>query len=68
MPTYHAKCLNCGNEQDYRRSIDERNQTPICCEIPMQRTLDAPAGFPDMPATGQKRVWGVPAWRKAQEA
>lgn len=59
MPRYHAKCKNCGHEQDYRRSIAERDQTPICCEVPMEKTLDAPAGFADFPAAGRK-VWGAP--------
>ncbi len=61
MPTYHAKCPQCGNEQDYRRSIDQRNETPICCEKPMERTLDAPGGYVDFPAGG-RRVWGPPGW------
>lgn len=64
MPTYSAKCANCGNTQTYRRSIAERHQTPICCEKPMEKTIDAPGGFVDFPADGPKKVWGRPAWNK----
>ena len=60
MPTYTAKCNNCGNTQTYRRSIAERNDTPICCEVKMVKTIDAVDGFVDIPATGQKRVWAAP--------
>jgi predicted nucleic acid-binding Zn ribbon protein len=62
MPIYSAECKNCGNKQNYTRSIAERNETPICCEVPMTKVLDAPGGFVDLPAAG-KRVWGKPGWQ-----
>ena len=64
MPTYTAKCKNCGGVQTYRRSIAERNDTPVCCELRMEKMIDAPAGNVDFPADGPKKVWGKPAWRK----
>lgn len=54
MPTYSAKCKNCGKSVTYRRSIAERNQTPVCCELPMQRQLDAPFAKVDFPAAGRR--------------
>jgi predicted nucleic acid-binding Zn ribbon protein len=63
MPTYSAKCQNCGNTQTYRRSIDERNDTPICCEVRMAKVMDAPAGNLDWPTQGRKS-WGKPSWQR----
>lgn len=43
MPTYTAHCQACGAEYDYIRSIANRNDTPICCDVPTVKGLTAPA-------------------------
>lgn len=53
MPTYVAHCPTCGTEQDYIRSIANRNDTPICCDAPMTKGLTAPA-ISAMAFTGHK--------------
>lgn len=65
MPTYEARCAKCGQVHTYRKSIAERDDTPTCCDSKTERGIyTAPDGFVDFPATGQKRVYGPPAWRK----
>jgi predicted nucleic acid-binding Zn ribbon protein len=53
MPTYTAHCSTCGHEQDYIRSIANRNDTPLCCDAPMVKGLTAPA-ISAMAFTGHK--------------
>lgn len=54
MPTYTAKCPKCGSVQSYRRSIAERNDTPVCCEVKTEKQMDAPFGKLDFPSAGRK--------------
>jgi predicted nucleic acid-binding Zn ribbon protein len=41
MPTYTARCNECGIEQDYVRKIDDRDETPDCehHQLKMERVL-----------------------------
>ena len=42
MPMYLAKCDICGSEQKYFSKIDNRNITPVCCDQPTKRLIEAP--------------------------
>ena len=42
MPTYSSHCSVCSKDHDYIRRVNDRNDVPICCDIPTTRTLDAP--------------------------
>jgi hypothetical protein len=42
LPTYTAKCDECGQVADYVRRVADRESTPECCGRPMWRTLTAP--------------------------
>lgn len=42
MPTYSAVCLRCGSGHDYVRRVNDRNDTPECCDGKTQRMLDTP--------------------------
>lgn len=41
MPMYHARCSKCGTSQDYFSRIDNRHVTPVCCDGPMLKVLEA---------------------------
>lgn len=54
MPIYEAICSKCGKAQTYKSPIDERNETPLCCDRPTDRViLSPPMGFVDSPAAGK---------------
>lgn len=55
MPTYSARCTQCGNEEDYFAKIADRDNTPVCCKAPMERALVAPM----IPAMGLSDHWKV---------
>lgn len=42
MPTYTAKCDDCGTVRDYVSKVDQRDNTPACCGQAMTRQLTAP--------------------------
>lgn len=42
MPFYSSVCRQCGQEHSYLRKIDQRADTPICCDQATEKTLDAP--------------------------
>lgn len=46
MPLYQARCPQCGSYAEYRRSIDERMDTPVCdCGSRMDKVIyTAPTG------------------------
>lgn len=53
MPTYESRCPICGTVHVYVRCIDQRDETPICCNQKTQREIvTPPMGFVDVPATG----------------
>ena len=39
MPTYEARCKSCGAETEYIRKIDDRNNTPTCCGVAMEKII-----------------------------
>lgn len=41
MPMYHAHCPKCDRHQDYFSRIDNRHVTPVCCDGPMEKVLEA---------------------------
>lgn len=48
MPTYSARCSECGVAKDYITRIADRDNTPVCCNKQMVKQLSAPA----IPAMG----------------
>lgn len=69
MPTYESKCSVCDAIHTYKRSIRDRDDTPVCCgETTVRGVFSAPSGFLDIPSAGPKRVWGVPEWKRNEDA
>ena len=53
MPVYEAYCPKCGKKYDYVKPIEQRNDTPMCCNCKTERViLTPPFGFVDTPAAG----------------
>lgn len=53
MPTYVARCSKCDTVQDFVRKVNDRDDTPICCDAPTARQLVAPQ-ISAMTFTGHK--------------
>lgn len=46
MPVYEAFCDSCRNLQTYIRKVDDRDKTPVCCDVPTRKViLTVPMGF-----------------------
>ena len=53
MPKYESVCKTCGKQHEYTAKIDDRNNTPECCNKPTERAIfTPPMGFVDGPAAG----------------
>jgi putative FmdB family regulatory protein len=59
MPTYEYRCDACGNAEDAYRTVDTRDDAPLCCGRPMARQISRVMGFVqadicyDSPVTGK---------------
>lgn len=42
MATYEAHCKHCDTYIEYVRRIDDRDDTPVCCDDKTSRVLSAP--------------------------
>lgn len=42
MPTYSCRCNQCGRRDTFISKVDDRNNTPTCCDAPTERLLDTP--------------------------
>jgi hypothetical protein len=53
MAIYESICTKCGNQFTYAKPMEQRNDTPICCEQKTERRIiTPPQGFVDTPAAG----------------
>lgn len=62
MPTYEYRCRTCSKEKSEYRTIENRNQAPICyCGGEMMKVISAPAMvMPDI--APYKAVAGDQRW------
>ncbi len=42
MPSYSIRCNACGTHSTFIAKVDDRNNTPMCCEQQTERLLDTP--------------------------
>lgn len=42
MPLYSSKCSECGTAHTYVKTVANRAETPLCCDVQTFKTLDTP--------------------------
>jgi putative FmdB family regulatory protein len=45
VPTYEYRCGGCGSARDAYRTVEQRNDAPVCCGQGMERQISRVMGF-----------------------